>query len=83
MVFFFGRKLYLVSCCLASKVWNLLLAYFPFSLRRELSQTGWASFLLLHTMHCKYGFMRSLGEWKGKWLVAFNRVDLALSAVEG
>jgi hypothetical protein len=27
--------------------------------------------------------MRSLGEWKGKWLVAFNRVDLALSAVEG
>jgi hypothetical protein len=46
----------------------LLQAYFPpfFSCVAKRSQTGWASFLLLHGMHCKYGFMRSVGEWKGQ-----------------
>jgi hypothetical protein len=29
-------------------------------------------------MHCKYGFMRSVGEWKGKWELAFYKVDIAL-----
>jgi hypothetical protein len=60
---------YLVFCFPASKAWDLQAGIFSvvsFSALRTDHKLGWASFPLLHAMHCKYGFMRICGRMEGQ-----------------
>jgi hypothetical protein len=85
MGFFLGVSSYLVLFCFpASKVWDLQLAYFPLPFSRVVNdhKLGWASFPLLHAMHCKYGFMRIYGRMEEQMVGGVFTRFIALLAVE-
>jgi hypothetical protein len=70
-----GRQLY-ASLLLSCSCKHISLFSPPFLAEQITNLGGHLSFCSLR-MHCKY-LMRSVGEWKANWSVAFYRGDIAL-----